>query len=91
MRSIRQIAKTVAKQNAIAQISLEKLESIRDPEPVSVAKQNAIHRRVNGILDYLFWRESVAKQDEMANHTSSERQYEYASGNLGTDKAIESG
>lgn len=66
MRSVRRQAKNVAKQNAIAQISLEKLESIRDLRPNFVAKQNAIHRRVNGILDYLFWKESVAKQNEIA-------------------------
>lgn len=60
-------AKISAKQDAVRQTAVEKLESIRDLEPVSSAKQDAVHRRVNGILDYLFWKESSAKQDSMAN------------------------
>jgi hypothetical protein len=32
-------------------------------ESLSAAKQDAVHRRVDGILDYLFWKESAAKQD----------------------------
>lgn len=91
MKSARQLAKSVAKQNTIAQTSLDKLESIRDLGPAAVAKQNAIQRRVNGILDYLFWKESVAKQDAIARVASGERQYAYASADLGGDKAIESG
>lgn len=67
MRSVRQIAKSVAKQDAVRKISVEKLEGIRDLEPVRVAKQDAVQRRVNGILDYLFWKETVAKQDRIAN------------------------
>lgn len=67
MRSIRQRAENVAKQDAVRKISVEKLESIRDSEADSVAKQDAVHRRVNGILDYLFWKENVAKQDNMAD------------------------
>lgn len=56
-----------AKQDAVHKISVEKLESIRDLEPVSSAKQDAVHRRVDSILNYLFWKESSAKQDSMAN------------------------
>lgn len=66
MLSIRQKAKSVAKQDAVHEISVEKLKGIRDLAPISVAKQDAVHRRVDGILDYLFWKETVAKQDEIA-------------------------
>lgn len=66
MRSVRQKAKSVAKQDAVRQISIEKLESLRDLGADFVAKQDAVRRRVNGILDYLFWRETVAKQDGIA-------------------------
>jgi hypothetical protein len=59
--------KISAKQDAVRQISVEKLESIRDLELVSSAKQDAVHRRVDGILNYLFWKESSAKQDDIAN------------------------
>ena len=57
----------------------------------NAAKRNEIHRRVEGILDYLLWKELSAKQNEMASVPAGERQYEYASGNLGGDKAVESG
>lgn len=70
MRSVRQRAKNVAKQDAVRKISVEKLKSIRGFEPDFVAKQDAVHRRVDGILDYLFWKESVAKQDLMADSLS---------------------
>lgn len=90
-RSAHQKAKNAAKQNTIAMISLEKLGSIRDLEPVSAAKQNAIRSQVNGILDYLFWKETVAKQDTIAKGAAHERQYEYATTNLGGDKTIEPG
>lgn len=59
--------KISAKQDAVHKISVEKLESIRVLEPVSSAKQDAVHRRVDSILDYLFWKESSAKQDKIAN------------------------
>lgn len=90
-RSAHQKVKNAAKQNAIARISLEKLESIRSLEPISAAKQNVIHRRVDSILDFLFWKEAAAKQDVIAFTPGGERQYAYASGNLGGDKAVESG
>jgi len=90
-RSAHKKAKNAAKQNAISQISLEKLESIRNLEPNSAAKQNTIHRRVDGILDYLFWKECVAKQNAIAITPVDERQYAYASRDLGRDKAIETG
>ncbi|MBI5412357.1 hypothetical protein HZA43_04280 [Candidatus Peregrinibacteria bacterium] len=70
-RSAHQKAKNAAKQDAVRQISVEKLESIRDLTPICAAKQDAVHRRVNGILDYLFWKESAAKQDNMVNCLAS--------------------
>ncbi|MBU0502168.1 MAG: hypothetical protein KJ811_02860 [Candidatus Margulisbacteria bacterium] len=71
MRSVRKKAKTVAKQDAVRKTSVEKLESILNLEPICVAKQDAVQRRVNGILDYLFWKESVAKQDGIAYHPAA--------------------
>lgn len=83
--------KISAKQDQLAQISLEKLESIKKFEVVSSAKQDQLHSQVNGILDYLFWKEFSAKQNTLANYAPHKQQYEYASRNLGGDKAIESG
>lgn len=67
MRSVRKKGKSVARQDAVRQISLEKLESIRSFEPNSVARQDAVLPQINGILDYLFWKENVARQDIMEN------------------------
>lgn len=67
MRSARKKAKSVAKQDAVHQIYVEKLESIRQLEPVSVAKQDAVYRRINDIVECLLWKEGVAKQDGLAN------------------------
>ena len=61
MRSKRERLKIVAKQDARVQMAVEKLESIQAQTPKTVAKQDAIHRRVDGIVDYLFWKEGVAK------------------------------
>lgn len=90
-RSTRQKVKSAAKRNGLAQISLEKLESIRNLEPVSAAKRNGLYRRVDSILDYLVWKASAAKRNAIANDPGSEREYEYASANLGGNQAIESG
>lgn len=68
MRSARKKAKSVAKQDAVHQIYVEKLESIRQLEPVSVAKQDAVYRRINDIVECLLWKEGVAKQDGLANY-----------------------
>lgn len=46
--------------------AVDKLLDIRAMTADSSAKQDAIARRVEGILDYLFWREGSAKQDVMA-------------------------
>lgn len=67
MRSARKKAKSVAKQDTARQSSLEKLENIRDFGLNSVAKQDAVFSQINGILDYLSWKECVAKQDIMEN------------------------
>jgi len=66
-RSAHKRAKSAAKQDAVRQIAVEKLESIMDLEPQNAAKQDAVHRRLNGIVDYLIWKESAAKQDGIAS------------------------
>lgn len=56
-----------AKQDAVRQIYVDKLESIRDLEAVSSAKQDVVHRRINELVNCLIWKESSAKQDGLAN------------------------
>lgn len=87
----RQKASMSAKQDQITQFSLEKLESIKKMRVICSAKQDQINRRINEVVNFLLWKELSAKQNEIAICPSSERQYEYASGNLGRDKTIESG
>ena len=55
-----------ARQDTARQIALEKLESIRNFKPNSAARQDAVFALINGILDYLFWREGSARQDKIA-------------------------
>lgn len=55
-----------AKQDLIASISVEKIESIRALPVSAAAKYTQVYRRINGILDYLIWKETAAKQDQMA-------------------------
>jgi hypothetical protein len=64
MSSKRLQFKSVAKQDARRQIAVDKLQSIQNRPPKTVAKQDEIHRRVNGIVDYLFWKEGVAKPND---------------------------
>ena len=61
-RSRRQRLKSAAKQVLMRQIAVEKLRSIEAQAPKSAAKQVLIHRLLNGIVDYLLWKESAAKQ-----------------------------
>ncbi|MBU4122498.1 MAG: hypothetical protein ABII20_03110 [Candidatus Omnitrophota bacterium] len=59
--------KLSAKQDLIREISVGKLKSIKEIRPDSSAKQDPIQRRQNGIIDYLYWKESSAKQDVIDN------------------------
>jgi hypothetical protein len=83
-----------ANQAMIRKISVEKLQGIRGKALELSANQAVIKPAMTGIFElagYLLWKELSAKQDAIANNTPGERQYEYASGNMGGDKAIESG
>lgn len=63
MKSCRRRLKSVAKHDARRVIAVEKLRNIQAQAPKTVAKQDAIVRRMDGIVDYLFWKEGVAKHD----------------------------
>ena len=60
-----------AKQNTIRQITVDKLNSIRQNQPLLSAKQNAIDRRVDGLIDLLIWKEQSAKQIIIASGAGS--------------------
>jgi len=62
MMSRRKALKSDAKQVSMRQIAVEKLRSIEAQALKTVAKQVSIRRRMDGIVDYLFWKEGVAKQ-----------------------------
>jgi len=59
--------KISANQVMIREKSVEKLKSIQKIKPYSSANQVVIHRRVEGILEYLIWKESSANQVNMDN------------------------
>ena len=59
--------KNAAKQDLSSKISVEKLKSIMEIKPDSAAKQDLLQRRQNGIINFLYWKESAAKQDVIDN------------------------
>jgi len=63
MRAKRRKLRRVAKQDAWRQIAVDRLITIAASPLENVAKQDAWDRRVDGVLDYLIWKEDVAKQD----------------------------
>lgn len=64
-------SKVSAKQTTIREITVVKLNSIRNPEPVLSAKQTAMDRRLNDLIDLLIWKELSAKQTNIASSAGS--------------------
>lgn len=64
--SSRKRLKVSAKQTAIGEITVAKLNSIRENEPDLSAKQAAMNRRLNDLIDVLIWKEVSAKQTNIA-------------------------
>lgn len=71
MRTKRKRARRVAKETAMAQIAVDKLRDIQTARPESVAKETALSRRVDAVVEFLFWKEAVAKRNRMAVGTAS--------------------
>jgi len=63
--------KMSAKHTAIRQITVDKLNSIRQNQPNLSAKHTAMDRRVDGLIDLLIWKELSAKQTGMASGAAS--------------------
>lgn len=61
-RSRREKLKSAANQVTRRQIAVEKLRSIESQAPKSAANQVLINRRINGLVEYLFWKEGAANQ-----------------------------
>lgn len=55
-----------AKQAEYRKIAVDKLSCIAQIGPEFSAKQDVYYRRVDGLIDYLFWKESSAKQHILA-------------------------
>lgn len=58
-------AQNAAKQDAMKEMSVEKLKSIPPYEPENAAKQDVMDRRVDTLITYLLWKECAAKQNSM--------------------------
>ena len=54
----------VAKRDERRQIAVDKLNAIAAQRPACVAKPDECDRRVGGLVNFLFWKEGVAKPDE---------------------------
>jgi hypothetical protein len=63
--------KVSAKHTAIRQITVDKLNSIRQNQPDLSAKHTAIDSRVDGLIDLLIWKELSAKQADIASGAAS--------------------
>lgn len=62
-RRARRIAVGAAKRDSIKAISVEKLRELQEMGAGPAAKRDSLDRRVDGLLDYLIWKESAAKRD----------------------------
>lgn len=65
MRRKRRRAKAVAKRDARRIFAVEKLRKMASRLPKRVAKRDACHRRVRDVIEFLIWKEGVAKRDAM--------------------------
>ncbi len=66
-RSSQKERRCSAKQDAIRQIAVGKLQSIPAVATETSAKQDPILRRLNGVVEYLLWKEMSANQDVIAS------------------------
>lgn len=64
-RQAKGAAKRAAKQDVRRAIAVGKLRDILALTPDPAAKQDMILRRVDGLVDYLLWKEGAAKQKDM--------------------------
>lgn len=62
-RKARQAAHRAVNQDMRRRISVGKLRDIQALEPENAVNQDIIHRRVDGLLDYLLWKEGAVNQD----------------------------
>jgi len=73
MAAKRRKARRVAKQTRRREVAVEKLRKLESPGPKTVAKQTGIARRVNGVVQFLLWKEGVAKQTSIVLGSGSGR------------------
>ena len=66
----RQKSQLSAKQDLTGQIAVEKLRNVQEIGLGLSAKQDSVHRRVDGLVDYLLWNEESAKQNHIASALS---------------------
>jgi hypothetical protein len=65
-RQSRQKAARAANQDMRRQISVGKLRDILSLRPETAANQDMIHRRVEGLENFLLWKEGAANQEPIA-------------------------
>lgn len=62
-RRARQVVRRAVIQDISRQTSVGKLRDIQAFQPENAVNQDMIHRRVDGILDFLLWKEGAVIQD----------------------------
>ena len=97
--------KCAAKQDEIRAKSLDRLRVLegwitksplesaakQDKIPPPTPCEEKVFQWMEGVVAYLFWKEGAAKQDAIAFTPGDERDYAYASGQMGRDEATEPG
>lgn len=65
LRAKRRRGRRVANVTGMAEIAVEKLRGLAAAGPQGVAKETGLSRRVDGVVEFLIWKEGVAKQTDM--------------------------
>lgn len=65
MRAKRRKARRVANDTGVAGIAVEKLRTVRDLWSNPVANETGLSRRVDAVVEFLIWKETVAKRNRI--------------------------
>lgn len=71
-KASRKLAQNAARQDAIRESAVEKLQCIPRFEPETAARQDTMDRRVDYVVEYLLWKERAARQDGIAIHAHND-------------------
>ncbi len=73
MRAKRRKACRVANETGMAKVAVEKLRGIQAERPETVANETTMSRRLDAVVEFLLWKEAVAKPSGMESAMRTER------------------